>query len=497
MNVALQLDLPEQEEIDRELCKRSYRNFIKLAWRYVEPSQPFKHNWHIDAIADHLEACVRGDIKRLVINVPPGSTKSLSVSVMFPAWVWTTKPGKRFIYGSYNDDLSLRDAKRCRRLIDSDWYQRTWGHVFKPHWADNWEAGRFSNDRGGSRKTTSIAGGVTGEHADIQVADDPHKPFDLTGTLAVALKAKELVSEWWRSTMSTRSTDIQKTVRIIVMQRLDANDLAGEMIASGLYEVLCLPMEFDPDRKCKTSIGFEDPRTEKNELIDPNRFTREAVEMLKVELGPRAVQAQLQQDPAPREGTIFKARHFLNRYDTVFKSNKQTWLQSWDCTFGDSGDSYVSGQVWYSENGNFYLVDQIRDRLTFTKTVRAIKNLTAKYPQAWIKLIEKKANGEAIIDSLENEGVTGLVPIIPHESKGARGWAVQPLFDTGKVWFPHPKNAPWIIEYEKEMLNFTGEKAEINDQVDSTTQALSYFIREQSAQIEKALNKMHDFTKWI
>lgn len=489
--------LIDEIEIDRELSIRGYREFIKIAWQWVEPSQPFKHSWHIDAIADHLEAVAKGDLKRLVINIPPGSTKSISVSVMFPAWVWTTQPGKRFVYGSYNDDLSLRDAKRCRRLIDSDWYQERWGHVFRPHWADNWEAGRFSNDKGGSRKTTSIAGGVTGEHADIQVADDPHKPFDLTGSLSIAEKSKQTVLEWWRSTMSTRTTDITKTARIVMMQRLADGDLAGEMIKSGLYEVLCLPMEYDPKRKCITSIGFEDPRKDEGEILDPNRWPREQLEIQKQELGSRATKAQFQQDPAPKEGTLFKVKHLSNRYIDLNLSNQAIYIQSWDCTFNDEGDSYVAGQIWANDKGKFYLIDQIRDRLTFTQTLRAIKSFMTKYQKADIKLIEKKANGDAIIDSLENEGINGLCAIVPKESKSARASAVEPYFEMGKVWLPNESIKPWIVEYETEMLAFTGQKSEINDQVDATTQALSWFMRNRSDQVQNALNNMEEYSKWI
>jgi predicted phage terminase large subunit-like protein len=489
--------IPDEIDLDIELSQRGYREFIKIAWRWVEPSKPFQHNWHIDAIADHLEAVVKGEIKRLVINIPPGSTKSISVSVMFPAWVWTFRPGVRFVYGSYNDDLSLRDAKRCRRLIDSDWYQDRWGRVFRPHWADNWEAGRFSNDKGGSRKTTSIAGGVTGEHADIQVADDPHKPYDLTGSLSIAEKSKETVLEWWRSTMSTRTTDITKTARIVMMQRLADGDLAGEMIKSGLYEVLCLPMEFESKRKCFTSIGFEDPRKKENEILDPKRWPRKQLEILKQELGPRAAQAQLQQNPAPREGTIFKDKHFSNRYSELLLSPNATLIQSWDCTFSDSGDSYVCGQIWANDKSFFYLINQIRERLTFTKTIRAIKHYIKEYPEAYTILIEKKANGAAIIDALENEGINGLYPIDPKESKAARASAVEPYFEMGKVMLPHESIAPWIVKYESEMKNFTGQKSEINDQVDATTQALSWFMKNRSDSVKNALDNMDDFAKWM
>ena len=125
----------------------------------------------------------------------------------------------------------------------------------------------------------------------------------------VKLIGKRVVSEWWRSTMATRSTDISKTARVIIMQRLAGDDLAGEMIDSGEYEHLMLPMRFESKRKCFTCIGFEDPRREEGELLDSKRFPEKPLKILEKELGPRATQAQLQQNPTPAEGTIFKNKH--------------------------------------------------------------------------------------------------------------------------------------------------------------------------------------------
>src|SRR5262245_59729602 len=118
--------------LDRELAKKSLRHFVELAFNQVAPARQFLPNWHIDAICEHLEAVTRSEITRLVINVPPGSMKSLLCGVLCPAWVWTFKPGAKWIFGSYALGISKRDNLRMRRLIESDWYKKRWGNSFAP-----------------------------------------------------------------------------------------------------------------------------------------------------------------------------------------------------------------------------------------------------------------------------------------------------------------------------------------------------------------------------
>ena len=406
--------------IDRELASRGLREFVPLAWDLVEPSRPYITNWHTDAICDHLEACAKREIKRLVITVPPGSMKSLSCCVFFPAWVWSQSPEQKFIYASYNDKLSRRDSIRTRRLVESAWYKERWGDKVELH-SDTKGAGEYRNTAGGFRMMTTVKGGVTGEHADIQVVDDPIKPLDVSKSLAVADTALSEVSSWWNETMASRLVDFEESVRIIVMQRLVEGDLAGEAIAAG-YEHLMLPMEFEPARKCYTSIGFEDPRTEPDELLSPRRFPRQAVDQLKRELGTRGASAQLQQNPVIAGGNII--REIWAKYYERLPSRFALMVQSWDCAFKSSDDSdFVVGQVWGAYRGDYYLVDQIRGKMTFSETLAAIRSLASKYPKARYKLIEDKANGPAVIDVLKRE-MSGIIAVNPEGGKEARVYEI-------------------------------------------------------------------------
>src|SRR5215475_4401056 len=116
----------QSREVDRELAGRSLSEFVRQAWVVVEPATPFVPGWHIDAIIEHLEAVSRGKIRNLLINVPPRHMKSLLVSVFWPAWEWISWPARRWLYSSYAASLSMRDSVKCRRLIESPWYQERW-----------------------------------------------------------------------------------------------------------------------------------------------------------------------------------------------------------------------------------------------------------------------------------------------------------------------------------------------------------------------------------
>lgn len=233
--------LPKVDEVRKLLLTKSLHDFVRRGWHVVEPARPFKDNWHIGAICEHLQAVSAGQIKRLVINVPPGTMKSLTCSVFWPAWRWTHAPETKWIFASYGDPPAKRDSLRTRRLVESAWYRGLWGDVWRPQQAD-WGVVKFSTDRAGYRFYTTVAGAVTGEHADVQVVDDPLKPRELTGASSTRRGALERALTWWTETMSTRVTDAERSARVIIMQRLHESDLAGAMLLTGEYNHLCLPM---------------------------------------------------------------------------------------------------------------------------------------------------------------------------------------------------------------------------------------------------------------
>src|SRR5215813_600811 len=290
-------------EIDRELARRSLKEFVCLAWSVVEPSTPFVPGWHIDAIIEHLEAVTRAQIRNLLINVPPRHMKSLLVSVFWPAWEWIRFPERRWLYSSYAASLSTRDSVKCRRLIESPWYQERWRGRFALT-SDQNTKGRFDNNRSGYRLSTSVGGAATGEGGDRIVCDDPHNVQE-----AESGAIRKATLDWWDVTMSTRVNDPKTSAKVVVMQRCHQQDLSGHLIEQGGWDHLCLPAEYEGPRAA-TSIGFIDPRQQHGELLWAERFGPAELESLKRSLGSYAAAGQLQQRPSPAEGGLFK-RHWF------------------------------------------------------------------------------------------------------------------------------------------------------------------------------------------
>jgi len=453
--------LPSLESIRTEKARRHLRDFMRLAWHVVEPATPFVPGWHLDAICEHLEAVAGGQIRNLVINMPPRHAKSLTVAVFWPAWEWIDHPERRWLFASYADSLSLRDSVKCRRLIESPWYQERWGDRFRMAGDQN-AKGRFENDKTGYRLASSVGGAVTGEGGDRVVVDDPHNVREIPSTTV-----RQAVLEWWDQAMSTRLNDPKTGARVIVMQRLHESDLSGHVLAQGGYDHLCLPAEYE-GRRIVTSIGWSDPRHETGELLWSDRFGPDELTTLKRSLGSYGAAGQLQQRPSPQEGGVFK-RTWWRFYDRLPERFDEI-IQSWDMTFKKADDNdFVAGHVWGRIGADCYLLDRVHERMGFVETQRSVRALTAKWPTALTKLIEDKANGPAIIDSLGRE-IGGFIPVEPEGGKEARAAAVSPMVEAGNVWLPSPEIAPWVTEVIEESAAFPN--AAHDDDVDAMSQAL-------------------------
>jgi predicted phage terminase large subunit-like protein len=445
-------------------AERSLSAFIAQAWHVVEPTSPFIPNWHIDAISEHLEAVTRGQIRNLLINMPPRHMKSLAVSVFWPCWEWIPNPERRWLFASYAASLSIRDSVKCRRLMQSPWYQRNWGDRFKLTGDQNAKE-RYENDKTGYRIATSVGGTATGEGGDRIVIDDPHNVRE-----AESETVRQSALDWFWESMSTRLNDPKTGARVVVMQRVHASDLSGSILEHGGWDHLVLPAEYEGEKKT-TSIGWSDPRTEPLELLWPDRFGRPELDELKKSLGSYAAAGQLQQRPSPAEGGLFKRdwwkfyRQAPRKFDEV--------VQSWDCAFKDLDTSdFVVGGVWGRIGADKYLLDLVRDRMSVSATMTAVRSLSAKWPQATAKLVEDKANGTAVIDLLKRD-IAGLIPVEPEGGKVVRAQAVSPEVESGNVFLPDPSIAPWVHDFIEECAAFPNGAND--DQVDMMSQALIRF----------------------
>ena len=291
-------------EVDKALCGKSLANFVRLAWHVVEPGQPYVHGWHIDFICAHLEAITNelrlddGSIyNRLLINIPPGTMKSLLTNVFWPAWEWgpKNKPHLRYVCAAHKvENLSARDSRRMRLLITSEWYQQRWGASVNLA-ADQNEKLNFQNTAGGFRIATAI-NSLTGIRGDRVIIDDPHS---VDSAASEAMRESETTT--FLEAIPTRLNDPIKSSIVVIMQRLHQEDVSGVIIEKELgYDHIMLPMRYDPLRAAPTKLGLEDPRSEESELLFPQRFPKHVVDRDENAMGPYATAGQHQQEQIGR-----------------------------------------------------------------------------------------------------------------------------------------------------------------------------------------------------
>jgi predicted phage terminase large subunit-like protein len=350
--------------VQKELAERGLSDFIRLGWRYIDP-QTFISNWHIDAICEHLEAVSAGQSRRLLINIPPRHMKSLGVSVAWPAWTWAQKPRGalagphvRWLFASYAQTLSIRDSVKCRRLIESPWYQANWGDRLKLTSDQNTKI-RFDNDAHGYRLATSVDGALTGEGGDIVVVDDPHNVRE-----AESEAVRNSVLSWWDEAMSTRLNDPRTGAYVVIMQRVHEKDLSGHILARNHgWDHLCIPARYEPDHP---HAYAKDRRKAAGELLWPARVGETELSTLERSLGSYGSAGQLQQRPAPREGGLFK-RHWFKIVRAAPAG--LTRVRAWDLAATEAKQgttpAYTAGlKMGRAVNGDLYIEDVRRDRLS-------------------------------------------------------------------------------------------------------------------------------------
>ena len=482
------LNLVQVEE-QRRAASASLYEFVKQCWHVVEPSVTFVPSWHIEAICEHLEAVTNGQIRKLLINIPPRHSKSTIVSVIWPMWEWTSHPSQKFLSASYSGTLSIRDSVNSRRLIQSPWYQERWGHVFKMSGDQNAKQ-RFENDKSGYRIATSVGGTATGEGGSRLILDDPHSAMDAQSDVM-----RESALEWFDMAWSTRMNDPKKDAMVTIMQRLHERDISGHIVEDiGGWERLIIPAEWDGVKR-KTLLGAYDPRTHKGELICPERFGDKEIIELKKLLGSYGTSGQLQQEPSPSEGGILKTA-----YIELWPHEKglpvfEYILQSYDCAFTEktTGDP-TACTVWavFTHQGkrNVMLIDAWDEHLSYPELrKRAIKDWGTEYggmtkdsPFSRARrpdriLVEAKASGQSLLQDLRLANVPAVAYNPGLADKVSRAHQAAPTLELGMVWVPESGKLPgqhvtWANDFMKQLAKFP--VAQHDDYVDTFTQAIIY-----------------------
>lgn len=476
-------------EIEAERCKRSFHTFVRSAWDVVEQAVPFVDNWHIGLLSEYLEALYSLQLQNLIINIPPGHAKSLMCSVFFPSWVWIKTPSARFFCGSHAVDLSVRDAVRSRRLIQSDWYQQRFGDVYEMTSDQNVKS-RYENNKTGHRVSVGVDAGWTGHRGNYIEWDDPldknKKDSDVDRK-----KSNEAV----KSSMGTRGDNPKDMRRLLIMQRLHEDDPTGHLLNEmkenenfPIFEHLVLPARYEPKRFF-SSIGLEDPRKIEGELIFPQLFDEKVLRETEALLGTNDAAGQLQQRPAPLGGSIFLSEWWAdgkNRYDPADRSiyNKAIarWL-FWDTALKDKEQNDTTALVVFELLPDYRIFTRHVwwKRLQFPQLASTIEAETVRWmfdDKLRDCVIEDKASGISAIQTLEQGAAEAVQQKIKSfnpgtASKSARMRSASLWCERGCVLLPRPHDdVPWLLDFED--LLYKLPAAKIDDPGDAFSMGILY-----------------------
>ena len=500
-----------------EKCRRSLWEFLRHGWHVLEPGTELEEWWHLKAICDHVQWILEGwlarrrkepwgeDVPRKgLINAPPGVIKSRILSVYAPAWMWLHAPEWRVIVLSVNPRVTVRDGDYSRTLIQSAWYQ-TW---FKPKWSirlDKDGSTSYANTAGGSRDSMPWFSRIVGQRADAEIIDDPNDPDE-----AHSDQKRHAVNGKWDRSHSNRVNDERTSLQLAIQQRVHFDDWSNHFIKQiGLDDLMLLrlPTLFVPERRCMTRlpcndegrydragkvIGWCDPRTVPEEVLHPIRFPPKVIAQ-ELRKGSFRFAAQHQQSPDDTTGSIFQRRNWrwykpdgvaatgLKRPEgcrqedelpSIPLPDKLDWTaMSIDCSFKKTEDgSRVSLQVWAGKGSKRFLLANLTRHMGFWDTVKAARELRAKYTQCYRIYVEDKANGPAVIEELKRT-LTGVKEVNPQGGKEARAYACQGSHESGDIYLPEG------AEFLEGEVDFIGEVSRFpngdkDDQVDSMTQLL-------------------------
>jgi predicted phage terminase large subunit-like protein len=442
--------------------------FIHLCFNTVNPGVAFAANWHITCIAEYLEAVRRGEIRRLIINLPPRSLKSVCVSVAWPAWLLAQNPAERVIVASYAGALAERHSLDARLVLQSDWYKDTFPYTRIAR-GENHKR-KFTTTRRGFRFATSVGGSVTGEGGNFLIVDDPHNPSQAT-----AAATRGIANRWFDHSFATRLNDKKNGAIVVVMQRLHPEDLTGHLLAKGGWERLSLPAL--APRGVHLARGTFSYERKEGEPLHAAREDAELLAQAKRELGSLAFNAQYQQEPVAPEAGVVKLRWFI-RDDAPPKPPCRI-VQSWDTGIKAAQRNDPSACATFAQTqAGFHLLDMQVLREEYPGLKRALLALAAQWKPDAI-LIEDKASGQSLLQDVKRETALPVIGVRPAGDKLTRLAAVSALVEAGRVHLP--RFAPWLAAFEEELAAFPN--APHDDQVDAFTQFLQWAKSHGAAEI--------------
>ena len=442
----------------RAVLAENLMAFTEYAFSVVRPGVCFNSNWHLEAVTEKLSQVASGEVRRLIITLPPRSLKSLCASVALPAWFLGRSPWERVVVISYSDFLARHHASDFRLLVNDPIYQATFPSMRLQRDTDR----EITTTQRGQRIATSIEGTLTGLGGNLLIIDDPLKPGD-----AMSESVRGRVIEWYRSTLLSRGDKKAETRIVVLMQRVHENDLVGYLQEQGGYEVLNFPAVAQRAESYYLGDGRFHER-QKGELLHPDHESADVLMELKRSMGPIAFAAQYQQSPIPPGGTIIK-RKWLTTYDNIRHQPGDRIVMSWDIALAETetGD-YSACVVLLTRNEEFYVLEVVRGRFLFDALKKKVIEVKERYGSSATLLIEDSPISRGLIQSLRERSLN-VTTFKPNTDKRARLIAQTDLFAGGSVRFP--RQALWLEDFTAELLAFPGRH---DDQVDALTQGLAW-----------------------
>jgi predicted phage terminase large subunit-like protein len=465
----------------KERAKRKLLHFTL----HTKPN--YNVQWCHQVLCDKLDLLAKGDIRRLIVAMPPQHGKSELVSRRFPAFLLGQTPDIKIAGASYNHTFAAKFNRDTQRIIDDRSYRELFPNTTisgkfqqkssKGNWVRNTDMVEIVNHEG-SYMSVGVGGGLTGNQVDVAIIDDPFKDHEEAYSDVI----REKVWNWYTTVLETR---LHNNSRILItMTRWHEDDLVGrllKLIDSGdikeNWEKVIFPAikENDEDLNDPRKIG---------EALWEERHSLESL-LTRRAKSERNFQSLYQQHPTPPEGNIFQ-RSWL-KYYKVLPDRMDQVIQSWDMAFkGNNESDFVAGFILARKGASFYIIHRIKEQMDFPTTLEAVKSMTRRFSEAKAKLVEDKANGPAIIATLKDK-IAGLIAVNPgSDSKESRAHAISFLFEAGNVYFPDPELYHWVDDLIEELVSFPNGAND--DQVDALCQGLKYLENNSS-------NSTRAFTK--
>jgi len=451
--------------VKKEMAERSLHHFIRQAWEHIE-SAPFVDNWHIGAIAEHLQAVSAGQIKKLLINIPPGCSKSLTCCVMWPTWEWTRNAAIRWFFASYDQRLSTRDSVKCRTLLNTSWYKSRWGDRFRLVEDQNQKT-YFETSRGGYRMATTPSSHGMGEHPDRKVYDDIQ---DIAGAESDA--EIQTLFEWYDLTMPSRGVS-RNCAEVTIMQRLKENDFTAHILEQGGWEWIRLPMRFDKTYVLPaTQLGFVDPRKEEGELLTPNQFDEVKVADLEKRLRVYGTAGQLQQRPVPRSGGMFH-RDWFKIVDAA--PVQAARVRGWDkAATAGAGDFSAGVLIAKTDSGLYFIEDVVKGQWSSGERERIIEQTAEldalKHPdvEIWMEQEPGSAGKDSVGASIR---MLARFPVYAEKPTGDKFVRAKPLAAQAEAGNVYIMRGQWNSEFLDEIC--VAPKGKHDDQLDGASLAFN------------------------